>query len=134
DIPRGLRGRSLHHELFWARIGTVGIAAAAAWFSLVSGDVVALLGTFGWGIFAAALVPVVAIGFNWKRATPLAANLAVLAAIVINFGIKLFDIPIPHAIDGGAVALLVSLTLFFGVSLLSAPPRLDADIEALMDM
>ena len=33
--------------------------------------------------FAAALVPVVAIGINWKRATPLAANVAVISEFSI---------------------------------------------------
>jgi len=41
---------------------------------------------------------------------------------------------VPYSIDTGALALLVSLTLFFGISLLSKPPELDADIEAVMDI
>ena len=34
----------------------------------------------------------------------------------------------------GALALLVSLTLFFGISLASPPPKIDEDIEAVMDI
>ena len=41
---------------------------------------------------------------------------------------------VPYGIDGGFVALMVSLTLFFGISLLSEPPKLDPDIEAAMDL
>jgi SSS family transporter len=135
DIPRALRGRSLHNELAWARGATVVIAVVAACFALYSGQrLVALLGAFGWGTFAAALVPTVAIGFNWKRATPLAATVAIAASLVVNFGIKLFGIAIPFGIDSGAIALLVSLTLFFVISLCSPPPRLDPDIEAVMDI
>ncbi len=33
-----------------------------------------------------------------------------------------------------AVSLVVSLTLFLGISLLSAPDLLDADVEAVMEM
>ena len=80
--------------------------------------------------FAAALVPTVAIGFNWKRA---AANTAIVASLVVNFGIEVFGLTVPHGINGGFVALLLSTTLFFGVSLASPPPRLDPDIEAVMD-
>jgi len=134
DIPKALRGRSLHNELAWARGATVVIAVVAACFALYSGRLVALLGAFGWGTFAAALVPTVAIGFNWKRATPLAASVAIAASLVVNFGIELFDITIPFDIHGGAIALLVSLTLFFLISLCSPPPRLDPDIEAVMDI
>jgi len=135
DIPRVLRGRSVANELFWARIWTVVIAVAASIFALYSGEgFVALLGAFGWGTFAAALVPAVAIGFNWKRATATAANVAILASLVINFSIQVFSLPVPFGIDGGALSLLVSLTLFFAISLASKPPKIDRDIAAVMDM
>ena len=134
DMPRAVRGRSLSAELFWARVITVVLALVAAVFALYSGQLIALLGAFGWGTFAAALVPTVAIGFNWKRATALAANVAIFTSLSVNFAIELFGIEIPYGIHGGAIALLVSLTLFFGLSLCSKPPKLDADIEAVMDM
>ncbi|KKK78070.1 hypothetical protein LCGC14_2847220, partial [marine sediment metagenome] len=60
------------------------------------------LGAFGWGTFAAALFPVVAIGLNWKRATPLAANVAILSSLLINFGIKVIKFQMPFNIDVGA--------------------------------
>ena len=99
----------------------------------------ALLGAFGWGTFAAALVPTVAIGFNWKRATPLAANVAIIVSLLVNIGIKVlelvFDVEIlPYGFHGYTVSLLLSISLFFGISLASKPPRLDPDVEALMDI
>jgi SSS family transporter len=135
DIPKALIGRSLNNELMWARIATFGIAVFAALFVLYSNqDLVALLGTFGWGTFAAALVPTVAIGFNWKRATPMAANVAIVASLAANFAIELGDIQVPHGIHGGAIALVISLTLFFGISLMSKPPELSPEVEAIMDL
>jgi Na+/proline symporter len=135
DIPRSFRGRSLANELRWARIATLVIAVVAALFALYSGeDLVALLGAFGWGTFAAALVPTVAIGFNWKRATATAANVAIVASLLINFGTRLFGYSMPFGIDTGAVSLMVSLTLFFGISLASKPPQIDEDVAAVMDM
>ena len=135
DIPRALYGRSLPNELFSARVATVLLAVGSAVFVLYSRqDLVALLGAFGWGTFAAALVPTVAIGFNWKRATAAAANTAIVASLVVNFGIEVFGLTMPHGINGGFVALLISTTLFFGISLASPPPRLDPDIEAVMDL
>jgi len=134
DIPRALRGKSLHRELLWARTATIVIAAAAAGFALYSGDLVALLGAFGWSTFAAAIVPTVAIGFNWKRATALACNVAIVSSLLMNFTLKLFEIELPHGFHGGALTLLVSLTLFFVVSLLSSPRPLAADVEAALDL
>lgn len=138
DIPRSLSGASLKHELFWARIGTVLLAVAAALFALYSHfynqRLVALLGAFGWGTFAAALVPAVAIGFNWKRATPLAANIAIAASLIVNFGIELRVISVPGGLHGGTVALLVSVSLFLVISFASKRPKLAPDVEQLMDI
>ncbi len=139
DIPRALFRKSFENELLGARIVTAIIALAAALVALYSGqDLVALLGVVGWGIFAAALVPVVAIGFNWKRATAAAANAAIISSLLTNLAIRisnrLWDFAIPYRIDPGAISLLVSLILFLGISFLSKPPRLDPDIEMVMDL
>jgi len=134
DIPKAIIGRSLNRELLWARIVTLVLAVIAGVIAMYSGELVALLGALGWGIFSAALVPGVAIGFNWKRATPLAANVAIGASLVIILTIKILGIAIPFGIHEGALALLTSLTLFFGISLMSKPPKLDPDIEAVMDI
>lgn len=140
DIPTAIRGTSLKRELLWARTATVLIAILAALIALYSGEnLVALLGAFGWGTFAAALVPAIAIGLNWKRATATAVNVTIVASLSISIGLKFAPniwpgFAIPWHIDGGAIALLVSLTLFFGISLFSKPPKIDPDIEAVMDL
>ena len=113
---------------------TVGIAIVAALFALYSGDLVALLGAFGWGTFASAIVPVIAIGLNWKGATATAATAAIASSLAINFGVRITRTSMPYGIDVGAVSLVVSLTLFLSISLLSAPESLDADVEAVMEM
>ncbi|MEO1514841.1 MAG: hypothetical protein AAFV95_07505 [Bacteroidota bacterium] len=133
DIPKAL-GFQLANGLSWARITTVLLTILSALFALYSGDLVAILGAFGWGTFAAAIVPTVTIGFNWKRATPLAANVAIVSSLLINFLVKLYGISLPYNIDVGALSLAVSLLLFFGISFLSPPPAIDPDVEAVMDM
>ena len=134
DIPRAIRGRSLNNELLWARVATVVIAAVASGVALASGKMVALLGAVGWSVFSGAIVPTVAIGFNWKRATPLACNLAILTSLGINLGLQVFSVTLPHLFYNGALALLASLTVFYVVSIASPPPTLDPDIEAAMDL
>jgi Na+/proline symporter len=140
DMPKAVIGRPLNNELFMARIATLVIAVAAAIFALnAPSSLVALLGTFGWSVFAAAIVPVVAIGFNWKRATALAANVAMSTSIVIIFFIEFIYIKalgnsVPFGFNTGAIAIIVSMTLFFAISLASKPPQLDPDIEAVMDL
>jgi SSS family transporter len=134
DIPKALTGKRINNELFWARVTTVALAVLAMIFALYTGDLVAILGAFGWGTFAAAIVPVVAIGLNWKRANALAANVAVIASLVINLCVKLFEIKIPFGIDVGALALIISLTLFFAISLLSKPKILPKAVDAAMSV
>jgi hypothetical protein len=74
------------------------------------------------------------VGFNYKRATALAANVAIVVSLVVNFGLRAFEIALPLGIDGGAFALLLSLFLFLTISRLSPPPRLDPAINSLMDL
>ncbi|MCP4192967.1 MAG: sodium/proline symporter [Planctomycetaceae bacterium] len=128
DIPKSLRFKpSPDSELSRARWATIGIAVLATVFGLYTGDLVALLGAFGWGTFAAALVPTVAIGISWKRATAGAACTAILASLLVNFSLKAFEIPIPLNLDTGAIALMVSLTLFLAISLFSKPNKHSLD-------
>ncbi len=134
DIPQAVRGRSLRSELLWARIATVVLATIAALFALYLQDLVALLGAFGWGTFAAALVPTVAIGFNWQRATAPAAIAAISASLLANFTFKLLDLHLGHGFQVGALSLLISLLLFFAISFCSRPPELDPDIKRVMEM
>jgi len=133
DIPSAIRGRPMAHQLLWARVTTVLIAVVAAVVALYTGDLVAILGAFGWGTFAAALVPVVAIGLNWKRATAPAANTAIIVSLLINIGSQITGLTPPLGIDVGALSMVVSLVLFVGISLMSEQPEIDPEVAIIMD-
>jgi len=133
DIPKYF-GSTINNELLWARITTMFLVVVASIFALYSGDLIAILGAFGWGTFAAAIVPVVTIGFNWKRATAKAANVAILTSLLINFFFKIFKIGLPYNIDVGAFSLIISMFLFTIITLMSKPPELDPAVEKVMDM
>ncbi len=138
DIPKAISGKALNKELFWARWATIILSVAAAVFAVYSyymnDRLIALLGAFGWGTFAAALVPVVAIGLNWKRASKKAAIPAIIISLVINFSIELFHISIPYGMSGGFIALLTSTTIFILISLILKPDQIPKDIERIMDI
>ncbi|MEM9495868.1 MAG: sodium/proline symporter [Pseudomonadota bacterium] len=138
DIPKALRGRAFGNELHWARIATVTIALAAAAFALyshyVGGKLIAILGAFGWGMFAAALAPLVVIGLNWKRATRAGALAAISVSIVINIAVQIGAFSPPYAMAGGFVAMLVSFIVFIGVSLVTAPVPIADDLDRAMDI
>ena len=138
DLPKAIRGRSIERELFWARVVTVAITIVAAAFALYSyygnDRLVALLGAFGWGTFAAALVPVAVFGLNWKRATAPAAIVAIVVSLLINFGIEIFSIQLPFGVSGPYLAIIVSLALFMLVSFMSKQPKLAKDIERILEL
>ncbi len=138
DLPNAIRGRSVRRELFWARVVTVLITLVAAAFALYSyygnDRLVALLGAFGWGTFAAAIVPVVVFGLNWERATAGAAVTAIITSLVLNFSVEIFSIRLPFGISGPFLAMVTSMTLFLIISLASRPPKLDPDIEQILKL
>jgi SSS family transporter len=138
DIPKAIKGRIVKKELLWARWATILLSVVAAVFAVYSyymnDRLIALLGAFGWGTFAAALVPVVAIGLNWKRASRKGAIVAITVSLLINFVLELFEISIPYGISGGFVALLVSTILFITISLLNKPDHIPEDIRKVMDI
>jgi Na+/proline symporter len=138
DIPQAIRGRSLDNELLWARWATFGLCVIAIAFALysyyINNRLVALLGAFGWGTFAAAIVPVVVVGLNWQRATRQAAVAAVASSLLINFFIEISDVAIPYGMPGGFLALASSMTIFIAVSLMTPQGVLKPDIRAAMEL
>ena len=138
DIPKSVRGKSIDNELFWARVVTIILAIVAASFALYShyrdATLVAILGAFGWGTFAASIFPVVAVGLNWKGATVAGAVTAISAALLINFVTQLAGVTFPYGVSGPLAAFVTSMVLFIGVSLVTKKPVLDSDIDRMMDI
>lgn len=138
DLPKAIRGRSLDAELTWARIATVILSVVAAGIALyshyVSNSFVAILGAFGWATFAAGLAPALIFGLNWKRASARAAVVSIILSLGVNFGIKLFGITLPFAMDPGYASFLASFILFVGLSLMEKPRPLPRDIDRILDM
>ena len=144
DIPRAILKRPVRRELLWARIMTFVLAIAATIFALWArhhGDLIAILGIFGWGLFAAAFVPMVAIGFNWKRATWQGATAAAVTGVILNIGLDLMSkypkeapfYKVPGSVSVGAIALMASIVVFVLVSFATKPQRLDKRLEQAMD-
>ncbi|MEQ8766674.1 MAG: hypothetical protein RL885_22360 [Planctomycetota bacterium] len=121
DLPRGLgRNPGLGH-VGRARLATVGLCTAAFGIAIAWQDLLGLLGVAAWGLFAAGLVPVIAIGFHWRRATARAARWSLATSLVVNLGLRLSGLGLPHHFDPGALALLTSLVVFVVVSFLARP-------------
>ena len=141
DIPTALRGRPLEHELRWSRVATGVLLAASAVFAVYMENLIALLGTFGWGTFAAAIVPSIAIGLNWKRASAAGCVASILVSIGLNFTLELGArhalFSLPYGFNVGCFSLLVSLIVFVAVSCRTSPRRrreIPPDVQAAMEV
>lgn len=137
DLPRAL-GRPLANELAWGRAAVAGVAVASAAVAYLYGDLIALLGTFAFGTFAAALAPALAVGLNWRRVTRRAAIASMVTGIVLNVGLELLgDRLLPAGVLPSAVAITASFTVLFAVTWIDRRGREEEiadDVAAVMEL
>ena len=146
DLPKAF-GRKVADELFWGRIAVVGIAVSAAVFAYLYGDLIALLGTFAFGTFGAALGPALAIGLNWRRVTAAAASASIATGLIVNLVLEFLAkqtyfeaLPKPPFQTGvlpTAVSLAASFTVLFAVTWCTSrnqEPEIDEDVQLVMDL
>ena len=115
----------------------------AACFAIGYGDLIALLGTFAFGTFAATLAPVMVIGFCWKRVTPAAAAASIASGLLLNLGLEFWSKqsffpgwprpPLPAGAMPSALALCVSFAVLLLVSLSSPGPALDDELVDVIE-
>ncbi len=133
DLPRAC-GRPLANELIWARLAVIVISLVAALFAYGYGDLIALLGTFAFGTFAAALGPTMAVGLAWERVTARAATASIVTGLVLNVGLELLgDALLPPGVLPSAVALAASFSVLFVVSWCSPPEAIDPELRAVLE-
>jgi len=146
DLPKAW-GRRVQRELPWGRIATVAVTLAAACLALAYNDLIALLGTFAFGTFAAALAPALAVGLNWKRVTAQAATASIATGTLLNLLLEFLSRqtffpalpkpPLPHGALLAAVSLAASFTVLLAISALQGrggreelPEAVSAVLEA----
>ncbi|HEV2851731.1 MAG TPA: hypothetical protein VHC97_02900 [Thermoanaerobaculia bacterium] len=146
DLPRafGRRGLRIENELFWGRVATVVVTVAAAVLALLYDDLIALLGTFSFGTFGAALAPALAVGLNWKRVTARAATASITTGAGLNLALEFLarqtvfpSLPKPPLPPGAlptAVSLAASFIVLLAVTAMTRrEPDLPKDIAAVME-
>ena len=112
DLPKAL-GRTVPNELLWGRIATIGVTLAAALTAYFYKNLIALLGTFAFGTFAAALAPAIVVGLNWRRVTAAAATASVITGTALNLLLEFEVLPLPAGALPAAVSLAASFAVFF---------------------
>jgi Na+/proline symporter len=141
DLPVAF-GRRVGDELRWGRIATVLLSIAAALIAQFSGQLIAFLGIFGWGLFASTLVPALAIGLNWRGGTRAGAIASILTGlgITIVFGTAIDFLRLrafPAGVTVSGLALVSAMLVFFVVSWMTRAgggDDIDADIRLVMEV
>jgi Na+/proline symporter len=144
DLPRAW-GRNLADELRRGRLATVAVALLAALFAYAYGDLIALLGTFAFGTFGAALAPALAVGLCWRRVTGQAAVASIATGLFGNLALEFLarqtyfptlPNPLPPGVLPTAVSLAASFTVLFAATWATgrrAPEPLAEEVAALID-
>jgi Na+/proline symporter len=122
----------------------MGIAAIG--FAALSGDMVAILGTYGFGTLAAATFPIFVIGLLWKGASSqgvMAGMLTALATTLGGVGIELMkrsglsDFGWPGGVPWYVFVLAASVIVTIAVSLFTSGAtgdRLDRRVGLALDL
>lgn len=133
DFPRAL-GRQVKSELLWGRIATVGVTLAAAVTAYLYKDLIALLGTFSFGTFGAALAPAIAVGLNWKRVTAVAATGSILTGTALSLGLEFLPKPfLPPGALPAAISLAASFLVLLVITWWTGGEEIDEDVVAVME-
>jgi Na+/proline symporter len=118
DLPRSFN-RSPERQLMKGRIFSVLLIAIALLLAVSTGDLVAHLGILGFGMFAAGLTPLLAVGLNWSEAGAWSARAGVLAGVIGALGLETLDRLGLYSLAVGpsSLALMLSLLAFVTVTL-----------------
>jgi Na+/proline symporter len=138
DLPARAPGAA--PSLRAGRVATVALAVVAAAAAQASGTLVAFLGVFGYGLFAAALVPALGIGLNWPGATAPGAIASILTGTTITLVGETLGylgvVTLPRGAALAGVSLVASTLVFVAVSWATrarAAADLDDDIRLILE-
>ena len=144
DVPSAL-GLTIHStkQMAVSRVAMSVMGIVAIGFAALSGDMVAILGTYGFGTLTAATFPIFIIGFLWKGASGKGVMLGMLTALLstlVGVGLELlkrFDLSSfawPSAIPWYVFVLTASVVVTILASLGTAVDDLDPRVEMAMEL
>ena len=110
------------------------LGAVAIVVSIYSSEMVALLGTFGWGTLVSATFPVFVVGLLWDRCTEAGALVGIAYSFVFNILPLVTGFAYPSALPGYFLPSAIAVALTVVVSLLTPKPKFNEAMQAVMDL
>lgn len=109
------------------------LGAIAIVVSIYSSEMVALLGTFGWGTLVSATFPIFVVGLLWDRCTSAGALTGIAYSFVFNILPLVTDFAYPSDLPGYFITSAVAVALTVVVSLFTKP-KLNEESKMVLDL
>jgi len=116
-----------------SRITMFVLGLVAILFSLTSAEMVAILGTFGWGTLMSGTFPVFIIGLLWKGANEKGVASGLTVGLILNL-VSLTGFKWPGALPWYFNVITISIALTIFISLITKDKKLDPKVEAVIDL
>jgi Na+/proline symporter len=135
DLPSslGFSFKSDAQQMKVARITIFGIGLMAILFSLGSSEMVAILGTFGWGTLMSGTFPVFIIGLLWKKANRIGVSAGLLLSLGLNV-LSLFGMKWPGALPWYVNVVALSVFVTVVVSLVTKEEKMEEKVSLVMEL
>lgn len=110
------------------------LGAVAIVVSVYSSEMVALLGTFGWGTLVSGTFPVFVVGLLWDRCNEKGAMAGIIYSFIFNILPLVTHFTYPSALPAYFITSAIAVALTVVVSLLTPAQKLNAASQAVMDL
>lgn len=135
DLPSALGIKiAPEKQISVSRVFMFILGAVAIVVSIYSSEMVALLGTFGWGTLVSATFPVFVVGLLWDRCTEAGALVGIAYSFVFNILPLVTGFAYPSALPGYFLTSAIAIALTVVVSLLTPKPKFNEAMQAVMDL
>jgi Na+/proline symporter len=116
-----------------AKVTIFAIGLISILFSLTSAEMVAILGTFGWGTLMSGTFPVFIIGLLWKRANSKGVIAGLGLSLILNIT-SLLGMSWPGALPWYVNVITISILATVFVSLFTKEDISDEKVELVLDL
>lgn len=134
DLPNSLGiNFSEKNQMTFAKVAMIIIGIASIFFSINQGEMVAILGTFGWGTLMSATFPVFVLGLLWKGASEKGVMAGLVVALILNI-ISFLGFSWPGSLPWYFNVITISMVVTVVVSLVAKQEKLDKKVEAVIEL
>jgi Na+/proline symporter len=134
DLPDAFGMRiAPEKQITVSRITMFVLGLIAILFSLTSAEMVAILGTFGWGTLMSGTFPVFIVGLLWKGANGKGVAVGLTVGLILNL-LSLTGFKWPGALPWYFNVITISVALTIFISLFTKGKDLEPKVEAVLDL